>query len=175
MPNLSPVDRKARELIDAYLSLRSEAGVSQADAVAEFIRESAYSWANRLFALRCMEARGIIDTVVLQEETYGGRSMVHNRFAQRNPSQCTSEDDGLFAMLSEEFRERSQELPDLFAPDSPAVALRPSVVALKHCITLLSGSVPANGGRATNEVFTAPDAFGWAYQYLERGGEGPGL
>lgn len=165
MPNLSPVDRKARELIDAYLSLRNDAGVSQSDAVAEFIRESAYSWANRLFALRCMEARGIIDPVILQEEAYHGRSMVHDRFAQRNPTQCSDEDDGLFAMLSEEFRERSRELPDLFAPDSPAVALRPSVVALKHCIALLSGSVPANGGRATDEVFIAPDAFGWAYQY----------
>jgi len=165
MPNLSSVDRKARELIDAYLALRSDAGVSQSDAVAEFIRESAYSWANRLFALRCMEARGIIDPVILQEEVYHGRSMVHDRFAQTNPKQCTDEDDGLFAMLSEEFQERSQELPDLFAPDSPAVALRPSVVALKYCIALLSGSAPANGGRATDEVFTAPDAFGWAYQY----------
>jgi len=165
MPNLSPMDRKARELIDAYLSLRSDAGISQSDAVAEFIRESAYSWANRLFALRCMEARGIIDPVILQEEVYHGRSMVHDRFAQTNPTLCTEEDDGLFAMLSEEFHERSQELPDLFAPDSPAVALRPSVVALKHCIALLSGSVPANGGRATDDVFTAPDAFGWAYQY----------
>lgn len=165
MPNLSPVDRNARELIDAYLSLRNDAGVSQSDAVAEFIRESAYSWANRLFALRCMEARGIIDPVILQEEAYHGRSMVHDRFAQRNPTQCTDEDDGLFAMLSEEFRERSRELPDLFAPDSPAVALRPSVVALKHCIALMSGSVPANGGKATDGVFSAPDAFGWAYQY----------
>lgn len=165
MPNLSPVDRKARELIDAYLALRSDAGVSQSDAVAEFIRESAYSWANRLFALRCMEARGIIDPVILQEEAYHGRSMVHDRFAQTNPSQCTDEDDGLFAMLSDEFRERSRELPDLFAPESPAVALRPSVVALKHCIALLSGSAPANGGKATDDVFTAPDAFGWAYQF----------
>jgi hypothetical protein len=165
MPNLSPVDRKARELIDAYLTLRSDAGVSQSDAVAEFIRESAYSWANRLFALRCMEAREIIDPVILQEEAYHGRSMVHDRFAQTNPAQCTEEDDGLFAMLTEEFRERSQELPDLFAPDSPAVALRPSVVALKHCIALLSGSIPANGGKAIDDVFSAPDAFGWAYQF----------
>jgi hypothetical protein len=164
MPNLSPVDRKVRELIDAYLSLRSEAGVSPSDAVAEFIRESAYSWANRLFALRCMEARGIIDPVILQEEIYGGRSMVHNRFVQRNPALCTNEDDGLFAMLFEEFRERSLELPDLFAPDSPSVALRPSIAALKRCIALLSGSVSANGA-TTDEVFTAPDAFGWAYQY----------
>ncbi len=166
MPNLSPVDRRARELIDAYLSLRSDAGVPQSDAVAEFIRESAYSWANRLFALRCMEARGIIDPVILQEEIYpGNRSMVHDRFARRYPTQCTGDDDGFFAMLSEEFQERFQELPELFAPDSPAVALRPSVVALKHCIALLSGSIPANGGRTTDKVFSAPDAFGWAYQY----------
>ena len=119
MPNLSPVDRKARELIDAYLALRSDAGVSPSDAVAEFVRESAYSWANRLFALRCLEARGIIDPVILQEETYHGRSMVHDRFAQINPTQCTEEDDGLFAMLSEQFRERFQGITGSFRTGFP--------------------------------------------------------
>jgi hypothetical protein len=44
--------------------------------VAEFVREAAYSWANRLLALRCMEARGIIDEVVHQKDAYGGRSLI---------------------------------------------------------------------------------------------------
>jgi len=165
LPHLKEEEKQARQIIDAYISYRAGAGISQNDAVEEFIRESAYTWANRLFALRCMEARGIIDPVILQEETYGGRSMVHHRFSQLHPNLCTGEDDGLYSTLFDEFQRRSEELPDLFNPDSPAVKLRPSVTALKRCINLLSGNLPANGGAATEEVFIAPDAFGWAYQY----------
>ena len=69
-------------------------------------------------------------------------------------------------MLFVEFAVRSQELPALFDPKSPAVALRPSVAALKRCVALLSGTATVRGqDPATDEVFAAPDAFGWAYQY----------
>lgn len=165
LPHLKEEEKQARQVIDAYISYRADAGIPQNDAVEEFIRESAYTWVNRLFGLRCMEARGIIDPVIFQEETYGGRSMVHHRFAQHHPDLCAGEDDGLYSTLFDEFQRRSEELPDLFNPASPAVKLRPSVVALKRCIGLLSGALPANGGVATEEVFTAPDTFGWAYQY----------
>src|SRR5207244_1153542 len=37
---------------------------------------------------------------------------------------------------------------------------------LKRCIRLLSGTEVVGGqDAATDEVFTAPDALGWAYQY----------
>ncbi|MFH0801979.1 MAG: N-6 DNA methylase, partial [bacterium] len=51
---------------------------------------------------------------------------------------------------------RAVELPLLFDPQAPAIALKPGVAALKACLRLLS---------ATDELFTAPDALGWAYQY----------
>jgi hypothetical protein len=44
---------------------RQQAGVWQRTAFDEFVRESAYSWANRVFTLRCMEARNLIDLVIL--------------------------------------------------------------------------------------------------------------
>ena len=166
LSHLSAEDKAARHVVDAYLRLREEAGVARNEAVAEFVREAAYTWANRLFALRCMEARGIIDEVILQKETYGGRSMMHSRFARRNPEACVGEDDGLFAVLFAEFTERAMDLPVLFNPHSPAIALRPSVTALKRCIALLSGREAVRGQEsASDAVFEAPDAFGWAYQY----------
>ena len=59
-----------------------------------------------------------------------------------------------------------RELPSLFDPKAPAIALRPSLAALKKCIGLLSGTVKGgSNGAATDEVFAAPDALGWAYQY----------
>jgi FtsZ-binding cell division protein ZapB len=163
---LSPEDEAARRLVDGYLKLREEAGVGREEAVSEFVRESAYTWANRLFALRCMEARGIIDEVILQKDAYGGRSLVHNRYGRKNPEACAGADDGLFAVLFQEFTRRAQELPMVFDPESPAVALRPSIPALKRTIALLSGRETVRGqDAATDEVFAAPDAFGWAYQY----------
>jgi hypothetical protein len=163
---LSAEDKAARQVIDAYIAYRAEAGVERADAVSEFVRESAYNWANRLLALRCMEARGIIDEVILQKEIYGGRSLVHNRLARKNPEACAGADEGLFVMLFQEFEGRAKELPELFAPASPAIALRPSLPALKRCLALLSGTQKANGQEAaSDEVFCAADALGWAYQY----------
>ena len=166
LPHLSEVDKTARKAVDAYLKLRDDAGVPRSDAVGEFVRESAYTWANRLICLRCMEARELIDEVVLQKDAYAERSLVHNRFVRKNAEACTGPDEGLFAVLFEEFTERAKDLPILFDPKSPAVTLRPSVAALRSCLALLSGREKARSqDPATDEVFTAPDALGWAYQY----------
>jgi SAM-dependent methyltransferase len=166
LPHLSPEDVQARKVIDAYLKLREDAGDSRDDAVKELVRETAYTWANRLLALRCMEARGLIDEVVLEKEAYGGRSLEVSRLAKKRPELCAGEDDGRFAVLAQAFERLSGHLPQLFDPQAPGIALRPSAAALKRCFALLSGTEAAKGqDPATSAVFEAPDAFGWAYQY----------
>jgi len=165
LPQLSEADKKARRTVDAYIKYREDTGVSRAEAVEEFIRESTYTWFNRLFALRCMEARGIIDEVILQKDIYGGRSLQHNRLAIYHPELCAGEDDGLFAVLFLEFERRAHELSIFFNLESPAVALKPSVSVVKRLVSILSGREPVNGDYASDETFMAPDAFGWAYQY----------
>jgi hypothetical protein len=166
LPYLSADDREARTVSDAFLQSHAEAGQSPEAAIAEFVRESAYTWANRLLALRCMEARGLIDEVILQKDAYGGRSLQHQRLARKEPERCSGEDEGLLAVLLDEFATRAKELSLLFDPKAPEVALRPSVVGLKRCVALLSGTLAAKGQEAaTDDVFTAPDALGWAYQY----------
>jgi hypothetical protein len=166
LPHLPAEDCEARRVVDAFIESHAEAGQNREEAVAEFVREAAYTWANRLLALRCMEARGLIDEIVLQKEAYGGRSLQHHRLARREPERCAGEDEGLFAALFDEFERRAAELPLLFNPKAPEVALLPSTAALKRCIALLSGTEAVKGQeRATDAVFTAPDALGWAYQY----------
>ena len=166
LSHLLPEDKSTRRVVDAFLENRREAGQSREVAIAEFVRDAAYTWANRLLALRCMEARGLIDEVILQKDAYGGRSLQHNRLAKKQPERCAGEDEGLFAALFDEFARRAEELPLLFDPRAPEVALRPSVAALKHCIALLSGRSAVRGQEpATDAVFTAPDALGWTYQY----------
>src|SRR5438270_7533954 len=74
---LSADDREARRVVDAFIQSRAEAGQEREGAIADFVRAAAYSWANRLLALRCMEARSLIDEVILQKDAYGGRSLQH--------------------------------------------------------------------------------------------------
>lgn len=177
--HLAEEDRQARKVVDAYLKLRDEAGVERSEAVGDFVRETAYTWANRLLALRCMEARELIDSVILQQDAYGGRSLEHHRLAQRNPELCAGDDDGLFAVLDKVFRAQTERLPMLFDPQAPGIALRPSAATLKDCFGLLSlnpDTLHKYRVRLTEDEgaspvvkpptpFTAPDALGWAYQY----------
>lgn len=166
LTHLPTEDLRARELIDAFLELRAEAGVERRQAVEEFVRETAYTWATRLLLLRCMEARGLIDEVVVAKTVYGGRSLVQMRLCQAQPALCTGEDGGLFAMFTAVFVEQARRLPEVFDPMAPGVVLRPSTAALQRCIALLSGTAPVNGKLiADDAVFSAPDALGWAYQY----------
>jgi len=166
LPHLPAEDCEARRVVDAFIESHAEAGQNREEAVAEFVREAAYTWANRLLALRCMEARGLIDEIILQKDAYGGKSLQHHRLARKQPERCSGKDEGLFAALFDEFERRAGELPLLFDPKAPEVALLPSTAALKRCIALLSGTEAVKGQeRATDEAFTAPDALGWTYQY----------
>ena len=154
--HLSEEDRRARLIVDAFILSAPQSERSREESVGQFLQEASYTWANRLIALRCMEARGLIDEIIIQKENYGGRSLKHHRLTRLNPEVCAGEDDGLYAAIFAEFFERAEELPLLFHPDEPVIALTPGVAALKKCIQLLS---------ADDEIFTAPDALGWAYQY----------
>ncbi|MGB3219723.1 MAG: BREX-1 system adenine-specific DNA-methyltransferase PglX, partial [Anaerolineae bacterium] len=90
----------------------------------------------------------------------------HHRLIRGRPELAVGEDDGLFAALDAAFVRQAERKLSLFDPHAPAVALKPSVGALRRCVALLSGLEPMRGnGTATNEVFTAHDALGWAYQY----------
>jgi len=156
LPHLSKEERHARQIVDAFIQSSQQSERTREEAIAEFLQESAYTWANRLIALRCMEARSLIDEIIIQKTSYGGRSLKHHRLTRLNPDVCAGEDDGLYAALDAEFVERAEELPLLFRPDEPVISLKPGVAALKKCVQLLS---------AEDDIFIAPDALGWAYQY----------
>jgi hypothetical protein len=167
LAHLNEEDRTARQAVDTYLTLRQAAGISLDAAVAEFIREAAYSWANRLLALRCMEARELLDPQVIeQKEAYGGKSLAHQRLTQREPALCQGEDGGLVTVLRRAFTAQAVAYPRVFNPQAAAVALQPSTACLTQIIRLLSGTERLRGQMvATPAVFAAPDALGWAYQF----------
>ena len=143
------------------------------EATALYIREAAYTWFNRLIALRCLETRvsGIDESIKVKPD-YAGRSLRHDRFCRQYPELCQGEDGGLVAFLREVCAEAAKELPLLFDPDSPLTLVAPSPDALQKCVRALSGETvdltQRSGDRAeglTDDVFRESDLLGWLYQY----------
>jgi hypothetical protein len=138
-----------------------------------YIREAAYTWFNRLVALRCLEARVPgVDEAIRVKPDYAGRSLRHDRFCRQHPELCQGEDGGLVAFLRHICAEVARELPLLFDPDSPFMLVTPSSDALQKCVRALSGEAIAltQSGRdrvegLTNELFREPELLGWVYQY----------
>jgi hypothetical protein len=143
------------------------------DATALYIRESAYTWFNRLVALRCLEARvpGVDEAIKIKPD-YAYRSLRHDRFCRQYPELCQSEDSGLVVFLRQACAEAAKELPLLFDPDSPLTLVAPSPDALQKCVRALSGETVDltrhAGDRAedlTDAMFRESDLLGWVYQY----------
>ncbi|MBW2523915.1 MAG: N-6 DNA methylase, partial [Deltaproteobacteria bacterium] len=125
-----------------------------------------YGWANRLLALRCLEARELCDEVILPRPVYGGRSLAHHRFAQQHPDRCLGEDDGLYGALEQAFAEQALRLPRLFARDESADVEPPPPAALTAAIRALAGqAADGPGEQRSRAAFQSADALGWAYQY----------
>jgi hypothetical protein len=143
------------------------------EATALYIREVAYTWFNRLVALRCLEARvpGVDEAIKIKPD-YAYRSLRHDRFCRQYPELCQGEDSGLVVFLRQACAEAAEELPLLFDPDSPLTLVAPSLDALQKCVRALSGETVDltrhAGDRAeslTDEMFRESDLLGWVYQY----------
>ncbi len=70
-----------RKGIDVFTTLCEEAGVDRAAAVADYIRESAYTWANLLFAV-AIPRNDSIDRVA--RSRLAGRLVLERRGADSN-------------------------------------------------------------------------------------------
>src|SRR5512135_2778219 len=66
--NLTPAELRARRAAEAQIGPMPRE--QRAAMRAEVVERAAYSWINRLLALRCMEARGLIDEVLAANPAY---------------------------------------------------------------------------------------------------------
>ena len=125
LSHLSEEDRRARLIVDAFILSAPQSERSREESVGQFLQEASYTWANRLIALRCMEARGLIDEIIIQKEVTAAAPK-HHRLTRLNPEVCAGEDDGLYAaLLPSSSNGRRTSL--LFHPDEPVIALKPGV------------------------------------------------
>jgi len=137
----------------------------------EIIERAAYTWINRLLALRAMEVRNLIESTLRGEEAYGGISEKLYFLRQDEAQRTSGADGGWWAVIEDACTAQSQALPGLFALTDPNAALRPAAKALQQCIELVNGSQPLSVKGVTlaelDAVFADPDAIGWAYQFYQ--------
>src|SRR5205807_4275464 len=107
----------------------------------EIIERAAYSWINRLLALRAMETRGLIDETLRTNPDYDGLPEALFILRQSDPERTSGADGGRWAVLEDACQSQARALPGLFALDDPATALRPSTPALIRCMALVGGSM----------------------------------
>lgn len=163
-------DGHAYRVAATQLQRLPENGKERRAARREIVERAAYTWINRLLALRAMEVRGLIDDTLRISEDYGGLSEKLYLLRLEQPASATTDDGGWWTVLRETCTHLAQALPDLFSLADSDAALHPTAGALLQCIDLLGGKQPVLPNSTLAELdaaFADPDAIGWAYQFYQ--------
>lgn len=162
---LSTDDQQIRRALDVVLQ-REAVGVSTETSSAERARRSvvrlitgaAFTFLNRLAALRAMEVRGLIDEAVVRRSRYGERSLREYRLTQENAG--LGPDQILERALREAFFEAAGEIGAVFDPADPYGLALPDPRTLRELHRTL-------GEEITEADWRADDILGWFYQYYQ--------
>lgn len=152
-----PVERREmRRLLEAAIERE---GGGYAEARRRYLRGAAFTFMNRLFALRLAEAHGLIAETVTARPEYGGRSRRERDLADANPELALSAERCAHEALRQAFAEmQRQGLVQPFREEDPYGLLLPPLRAYERVRSELN-ALPE---RAWRELET----LGWAYQFF---------
>lgn len=135
---------------------RRAQGESPADSVDNFIRECAFTFLNRIVALRMIEARGLIKPSISKGEESSGFT---NEFLLLAPGLKSLPDKGYRLYLESLFDEIGREVGVLFDRGDLAGQLWPDRPRLLELLDLLNDP-------GLDEAWGADETMGWVYQYF---------
>ena len=154
--HLSAGERFFRARLIAAIQHRRAIGESAKDSVASFLRECAFTFLNRIVALRMLEAREIIKPSVSKGEESSGFT---NEFLLLAPGLKSLPDKGYRLYLESVFDEIGREVGVLFDRTDLAGQLWPDRPKLLELLELLNN-------RDLDSVWAADETIGWIYQYF---------
>ncbi len=143
-----------QEIVSVVEHLRSE-GNSPPQAVARLLREGTFTHLNRLVAIRIAEDLGLLPPSL----TDGDRSQGYRDVAELAPLLAADDADAYWAYLTMCGDELAGDVPALFDPRNPLLALTPSPGALRDLVGLFAADEDA-------DLWAAPDCLGWCYQFF---------
>ena len=142
------------EIVEVVHHLQSE-GCSAPEAIARLIREAVFTHLNRLVAIRIAEALNLLPPSLGQ----GDRSQGYLDVRELVPLLAADDTNGYWTYIRLCGDELASDVPNLFDPRNPLLALAPSPAALRGLVELFA--VPAS-----SDLWRASDCLGWTYQFF---------
>ncbi len=159
--HLNPRQISIREKIISALAHKQAGGMTAAEAVADYIRDAAFTTLNRFVALKMLEARGLVKECV----TRGEQSSGYGEFYGLAPSLPLLPDRAGYRLYIESiFDELSTEVKVLFDRRDPASALWPRRATFDALLGILNEVALA-------DVWGQDETVGWVYQYFNSADE----
>lgn len=161
MQHLDAFGRFQRQSIEAVITHYETGGAKRTTAVARYLRESAFTWLNRLAALKLMEdsSRELIQPAIgLGPESRGFR-----QFQMVSPEAMRGDDDGGYVFfLNLLFDDLAQAVGPLFDRTLPTSILTISQPCLAELLAKLNAT-------ELQDVWSEDETIGWIYQYFTPG------
>lgn len=171
MSHLSDEDRACRkDLIDHFEHIQA-LGYRPQDALAQLVREIAFTHLNRLCAYKMMEARGLIREAVSR----GVKSQGFLFYLADHPEDEKRYNSGEQDVAYRHFLDwlggtLSEEIGVLFNPNDPANRLYPPQRTLDGVLDLLNGGDIKPEETTLQEawagIWSQDETIGWVYQYF---------
>ncbi|HEU4782738.1 MAG TPA: DNA methyltransferase [Ktedonobacterales bacterium] len=160
MTHLSESDRLYREQVVRYLEHLASRSNSPADAVAQLIREVAFTHLNRLSAYKMLERRKLVRETVSR----GLNSNGFKFYLADHPDDETLWSEGQQELAYRHFldwtaRRLGEEMPALFSEHDPANRLYPPQRLLDEVLDRLNDP-------ALSAIWDEDETIGWIYQYF---------
>jgi hypothetical protein len=155
-PHLSPRQAFERQVLVAAIDRKHAAGLKPDEAVADYLRDAAFTFLNRFVALKMLEARGLLQQCVSR----GSDSSGYAEFGGKAPGLPLLPDErGYRLYLESLFDELSTEIKVLFDRRDPAAILWPRHAAFEALLATLNAS-------DLDGIWADDETIGWVYQYF---------
>jgi len=159
--HLSPRQVFQRDKIVAAIEHKRAAGMSTVEAVADYLRDTAFTTLNRFVALKMLEARELVQECI----TKGEQSAGYREFCGMAPGVALLPESAGYRLYIESlFDELSTEVKVLFDRRDTASALWPKRQTFNELLHLLNAAELAT-------VWNEDETIGWVYQFFNSGDE----
>jgi hypothetical protein len=160
-PHLTPRQVFQRDKIVAAIEHKRAAGMSATEAVADYLRDAAFTALNRFVALKMLEARWLVQECI----TKGEQSSGYREFCGMAPGVALLPDSAGYRLYIESlFDELSTEVKVLFDRRDPASVLWPKRATFEALLEVLNAT-------DLSGVWGEDETIGWVYQFFNSGDE----
>lgn len=150
-----------RERIVAAIDHKRAAGMRSSDAVADYIRDAAFTTLNRFSALKMLEARDLLQECI----TKGEESAGYREFCGLAPGLALLNDSAGYRLYIESlFDELSTEVKVLFDRRDPSSALWPKRGTFDQLLEVINSP-------ELRKVWGDDETIGWIYQFFNASDE----